>query len=137
MKPSIRHNLVLAFERATVIRALTIAAIVGSVLVLINHGMCIFSGQFGFTCLVQSVLNFLSIANIVLRQRTNFETGLEIDCRGSCLETILRIVQFRMQTPPGMHSDSCIFCNRRRANSKPPMNANFRSGILLAFIRVQ
>jgi len=33
--------------------------IVGTVLVLINHGMCIYSGHFGFTCFWQSALTFL------------------------------------------------------------------------------
>ncbi len=35
------------------------AVIVGTVLVLINHGMCIYSGKFGAICLLQTGLTFL------------------------------------------------------------------------------
>ena len=51
--------LAIAFRGCVVKRALVISAIVGTILVAINHGNCIVMGHFGFTCAVQSGLTFL------------------------------------------------------------------------------
>ena len=48
----------LAFEASVVRRALIMAAIVGTILVAINHGTCIMCGKFGTRCLIQSSLTF-------------------------------------------------------------------------------
>ena len=48
-----------AFQWDVVRRALIMAAIVGTVLVNINHGMCIYSGKFGITCAWQSALTYM------------------------------------------------------------------------------
>jgi len=48
-----------AFKKCVVFRALYMAIIVGTILVAINHGVCIFSGHFGFTCFWQSALTYL------------------------------------------------------------------------------
>jgi len=49
----------LALDRTVVFRALIMSLVVGSVLVTINHGMCIYYGHFDFTCFWQSALTFL------------------------------------------------------------------------------
>ena len=49
----------LAFQWQVVQRAIYMAVIVGSVLVMINHGMCIYSGKFGAICFFQTALTFL------------------------------------------------------------------------------
>jgi len=49
----------IAFRGCVVKRALVLSAIVGTILVAINHGNCIVLGHFGFTCAVQSALTFL------------------------------------------------------------------------------
>ena len=54
-----RFNVSYALNRCVVMRATFMAAIVGTVLVLINHGMCIYSGHFGFMCFCQTVLTFM------------------------------------------------------------------------------
>jgi hypothetical protein len=51
----IRH----ALNRCVVRRALFMAVVVGTILVLINHGLCIYSGKFGLTCFCQTVLTFM------------------------------------------------------------------------------
>ena len=48
-----------AFERKVVTRALYMAVIVGTVLVTINHGMCIYNCKFSLTCLWQSALTYM------------------------------------------------------------------------------
>lgn len=48
-----------AFMWPVVRRSLILSVIVGTVLVMINHGSCILSGHFGTTCAVQSGLTFL------------------------------------------------------------------------------
>ena len=48
-----------AFQRSVVRRALIMAAVVGMILVAINHGMCLFKGHFNSVCLLQSALTFL------------------------------------------------------------------------------
>ena len=47
------------FEVPVVVRALIMSAIVGIVLVTINHGDCICAGKFGMKCWIQSGLTFL------------------------------------------------------------------------------
>lgn len=54
-----RFNISYAMNRCVVVRAVFMAAIVGSVLVLINHGMCIYHGKFGLMCFGQTVLTFM------------------------------------------------------------------------------
>jgi hypothetical protein len=49
----------MALQRNVVRRALIMAAVVGTILIGINHGMCLYSGHFGVTCLWQSALTFL------------------------------------------------------------------------------
>lgn len=48
-----------AFQRSVVRRSLIIAAVVGAILVAINHGRCILMGEFCSTCAVQSGLTLL------------------------------------------------------------------------------
>ena len=48
-----------AFQWAVVRRSLIIAAIVGVILVAINHGSCLLAGEFLSVCAVQSGLTFL------------------------------------------------------------------------------
>jgi hypothetical protein len=48
-----------AFQWSVVRRSLMLAVIVGAILIAINHGTCILSGQFGTTCLWQSVLTLV------------------------------------------------------------------------------
>lgn len=56
---SLQHyDFKLALEASVVRRALVMAAIVGTILVFINHGMCIVNGKFGGMCLFQSALTF-------------------------------------------------------------------------------
>lgn len=47
-----------ALQWSVVKRALIMSAVVGTLLVTINHGMCLYAGNFGFTCLWQSVLTY-------------------------------------------------------------------------------
>ncbi len=54
-----RFNFHHAFDRCVVIRATYMALIVGTILALINHGVCIVHGKFGLTCLFQTVLTFM------------------------------------------------------------------------------
>ena len=51
--------LAVAFRPCVVRRALILAAIVGTVLVGINHGPCLLSGHFNGNCAIQSGLTFL------------------------------------------------------------------------------
>lgn len=51
--------LAVAFRGCVVRRAMILAAIVGTVLVGINHGPCIVSGHFNHSCAIQSGLTFL------------------------------------------------------------------------------
>ena len=46
------------FDTSVVTRALIMAAIVGTVLVGINHGPCIIEGHFNLTCFWQSALTY-------------------------------------------------------------------------------
>lgn len=48
----------LAFSVDVVQRALVMAVIVGTVLVLINHSSCVMKGMFGRLCLIQSILTY-------------------------------------------------------------------------------
>ena len=48
-----------AFQGPVVRRSLIIAAVVGTVLIAINHGRCLLHGEFNFTCAVQSGLTLL------------------------------------------------------------------------------
>lgn len=48
-----------AFQKSVVRRSLIIAAVVGVILVAINHGPCILAGEFCSTCAVQSVFTVL------------------------------------------------------------------------------
>ena len=48
----------LAIRRDVVQRALLMSAIVGTLLVLINHGSCVMKGMFGSMCLIQSILTY-------------------------------------------------------------------------------
>ncbi len=48
-----------AFQGAVVRRSLLIAAVVGSILIAINHGSCIMAGEFGSTCALKSGLTLL------------------------------------------------------------------------------
>ena len=48
-----------ALQWPVVRRALIMSAVVGSILVMINHCSCICSGKFGITCCWQSALTFL------------------------------------------------------------------------------
>ena len=52
------HSWKTAWEPTVIRRAVIMAAIVGSILVTINHGTCIWQGCFGRTCLIQSLLTF-------------------------------------------------------------------------------
>ena len=54
-----RFNLSYALNRCVVMRATLMAAIVGTILVLINHGLCIYHGKFGLMCSLQTVLTFM------------------------------------------------------------------------------
>jgi hypothetical protein len=47
-----------AFQWPVVRRSLILAAIVGSLLIAINHGSCVASGHFSSSCMVQSGLTF-------------------------------------------------------------------------------
>lgn len=65
-----------ALNPSVVIRALLMAIFVGAVLVSINHGMCIYKGQFTFTCFWQSALTFMvpytvSTVSSVLAMKTS------------------------------------------------------------------
>lgn len=46
------------FDGEVVTRALLMAAVVGTVLVGINHGTCIIEGHFNLTCFWQSALTY-------------------------------------------------------------------------------
>lgn len=59
MKPTILETIGNAFQWSVVKRALIMAAVVGTILVGINHGMCFYSGKFGLTCMWQSALTFV------------------------------------------------------------------------------
>lgn len=48
-----------AFCWPVVRRAIVLALIVGTLLILINHGTCILKSHFSFTCAWQSALTFL------------------------------------------------------------------------------
>lgn len=48
----------IALRPKIVKRAMLLALVVGGILIAINHGPCITSGMFNFTCLWQSVLTF-------------------------------------------------------------------------------
>lgn len=52
-------SLQIALRWPVIRRALVLSAIVGTVLVVINHGNCIVKGHFGSTCCVQSGLTLL------------------------------------------------------------------------------
>ena len=54
-----KNALQLAFSWPVVRLALIMAVVVGSVLVTINHGACVLSGHFNFTCAWQSALTML------------------------------------------------------------------------------
>lgn len=56
--PPTKEMIAIACQWPVVCRALIMAAIVGTILVSINHGMCICSGKFGLLCFVQSALTF-------------------------------------------------------------------------------
>ena len=59
MNPSSRFDLRYVLNRCVVMRATFMAAIVGTILVLINHGMCLYHGKFGLMCFCQTVLTFM------------------------------------------------------------------------------
>ena len=54
-----RFDLRYVLNRCVVMRATFMAAIVGTILVLINHGMCFYHGKFGLMCFCQTVLTFM------------------------------------------------------------------------------
>ena len=58
MKPKPPNAFDIATQWPVVRRSLIMAVIVGSILVTINHGMCITKAMFNMTCLFQSVLTF-------------------------------------------------------------------------------
>lgn len=67
----------LAFCKPVVYRALVMATIVGTILVVINHGTCIYEGEFDFKCGWQSSLTYLvpySVSTIssVLAMRSGY-----------------------------------------------------------------
>ena len=76
-------NLVLkrAFSKEVVLRALVMAAIVGTVLVAINHGMCLFSGKFGLVCACQSILTYFvpygvsTVSSVLAMQRPEHDSA--------------------------------------------------------------
>lgn len=45
-----------AFHPNVIRRSLLIALVVGTVLVVINHGTCVISGKFGASCFAKSLL---------------------------------------------------------------------------------
>jgi hypothetical protein len=49
----------IAASRSVVLFSLKMAVVVGMVLVTINHGNCMWSGNFGTTCLIRSLLTML------------------------------------------------------------------------------
>jgi len=55
-KPSILH---VAFSRSVVRRSLIISAIVGTLLIAINHGNCIVDGKFTSACAVKSLFTII------------------------------------------------------------------------------
>ena len=58
-KRSIFGSLQDACQWSVVKRALIMAAVVGTILVGINHGMCLYQGHFNSVCLFQSALTFM------------------------------------------------------------------------------
>ncbi len=49
----------IAFSKSVILFSLKMAAVVGTILVIINHGNCLLAGHFGAGCLIQSALTVL------------------------------------------------------------------------------
>ncbi len=59
LKSKFEQRIELACRWDVVRCALVMSAIVGTVLVAINHGYCVCKGMFGYVCLGQSMLTYL------------------------------------------------------------------------------
>ncbi len=59
MKSSIVNGIQRAVQWSVVKRALIMSAVVGTILVGINHGMCLYQGHFDGVCLCQSTVTFM------------------------------------------------------------------------------
>lgn len=59
MKTHKRFDVKYVTNGCVVYRALLMAAIVGTILVVINHGMCLYTGNFGLICMLQTGLTFM------------------------------------------------------------------------------